>query len=266
MRLHLFAREEDGVVILPPNRVYKANASGIALLRHLERGGKISSFPGLREGERARQVNDFFMDLRDFAAGDTAGMDRRNSVEMIPFDFTYTSLPILGEIAVTYRCNNACRFCYASCGTAPRERGMTTGQIKRIIRIFKADAKIPFFSFTGGEPLLRRDLEDLITYAERRGLRTNLVSNGTLADAARARSLHASGLRTAQISVEAPEAELHDRLTASPGSFTRTLAGIKNLRDAGISVQTNTTITALNAERAPRMPRFLNHWAWTGSP
>jgi radical SAM protein with 4Fe4S-binding SPASM domain len=134
---------------------------------------------------------------------------------------------------------------------------MSLADAKRVIDVFVRDAQIPFFSFTGGEPLLHPDLEAMIRYARRRGLEVNLVTNGTLADPARARSLARAGLRTAQVSVEAPDPDLHDDLTASPGSFDRTLAGIRTLRAAGISVQTNTTITALNAGHAPRMPAFL---------
>ncbi len=272
MRPYLFVREEDEVVILPPNQVYKANSSGIALLKHLERGRRISRFAGLQDGERAHQVNDFFADLRDFCAGDTRGMDSRPSVERIPYTFHYTALPILGEIAVTYRCNNSCLFCYASCGSGARGCGggpqalggaggerseMTLAEIKRIIDIFKTEAHIPFFSFTGGEPLLRRDLEEMIRYARAIGLRVNLITNATMADPSRSRRLRKSGLTTAQVSVESPDEEIHDRLTASPGSFRRTLQGIRSLQEAGIAVQTNTTITAANAGSAPQMPAFL---------
>ncbi len=272
IRPYLFVREEDGVVILPPNQVYKANETGIGILKYLERGSSIRKLPGLSDGERARQVDDFFRDLRDFCAGDTRGMDSRPSVETIPYTFSYTAFPVLAELAVTYRCNNSCLFCYAGCGQAAHgtesagfagaapagmEREMTLGEVKRIIRVFKEDARVPFFSFTGGEPLLRKDLEAMIRYARREGLRVNLITNATLADPQRARSLSASGLDTAQVSVESAEEGTHDFLTKSPGSFRRTLGGIRNLREAGISVQTNTTITALNAKGAERMPAFL---------
>ena len=59
------------------------------------------------------------------------------------------------------------------------------------------------------------------------------------------------------MSIESPEPEIHDLLTARPGSFRATLEGIRCLQKAGISVQTNTTVTATNAPDAPRMPRFL---------
>ncbi len=269
---HIFARDDDGVVILPPNQVYKANSTGIAILRHLQAGGKAADIPGMSDGARAQQVAAFVSDLRALYLGESAS-DGRAPYETVPYSFSYTSLPILGEIAVTYRCNNACIFCYAGCGThdegcgtsgftaTPRsaagDREMSLAEVKRIIRVFKEEAKIPFFSFTGGEPLLRDDLEEMIRYARGMRLEVNLISNGILATTRRARSLYRAGLRTAQISVESPDAPAHDALTDRPGSFRATLDGIHALQAAGVSVQTNTTVTALNAGDAPRMPAFL---------
>jgi radical SAM protein with 4Fe4S-binding SPASM domain len=129
--------------------------------------------------------------------------------------------------------------------------------MERIIDIFREKAKIPFFSFTGGEPLLREDLETLIAYAVGRHLRVNLITNGTLASPERARSLYEAGLRTAQVSLESPDPAIHDRLCGAPGSHARTLAGIRALQDAGIRVQTNSTLTKPNRESLLSMPAFL---------
>ena len=108
-----------------------------------------------------------------------------------------------------------------------------------------------------GSPLLRPDLEELAAYARDLGLRTNLITNGSLATSERARSLKAAGIDTAQVSLESPEAAVHDILCGRPGAWERTVAGIANLREAGISVQTNTTITARNREGLARLPAFL---------
>jgi radical SAM protein with 4Fe4S-binding SPASM domain len=290
-RHHIHAREEDGVVILPPNQVYKANATGIAIVRHMLGGGKVADIPGIEQEERAQQVVGFVSDLRALYLGEPAA-DGKSPFETVPYDFQYTTLPILGEIAVTYRCNNACLFCYAGCGTHetgcgthetgcgtdarcgadPNERGasrvrmpnavtgateMSLTEIKRVIGLFKTEAKIPFFSFTGGEPTLRSDLEDMIVFARRQRLQVNLITNATLIDKKRARSLFKAGLRTAQVSIESSDAETHDTLTARPGSFAATLEGIHCLQKAGVSVQTNTTVNALNASAVARMPLFL---------
>jgi len=257
----IFAREEDGVLILPPNRVYKANKTAIELIQSLQSGKKIRHLriPG---GPVAEDINRFFMDLSNLIEDKTGGVPDCPSVESVPYSFSYTSLPILGEIAVTYRCNNKCLFCYAGCGaggctTGKSKKEMSSDEIKKIITLFKKEARIPFFSFTGGEPLVRDDLEYMIRYARSLQLSVNLITNATLVDSARAKSLRKSGLRTAQVSLESDSPEEHDMLTGRNGAFNETLKGIACLQHAGIEVQTNTTISAVNRETAPRLPGYL---------
>lgn len=259
LRDYVFVREEDNVLILPPNMVYKTNATGIRVLRLLDAGLRLEKIPGIGAAE-LRDIARFLSDIKDICEGKPVATER------IAFGFDFTRLPILGEIALTYRCNNRCLFCYAGCGQASCGQGsplgvsgeeLDTAGVKRVIDIFREKAKIPFFSFTGGEPLLREDVEELIAYAGKRHLRVNLISNGTLADADRARSLYRAGLRTAQISLESPDASLHDRLCGLEGAQARTLAGIAALQAAGIKVQTNSTLTRLNRESLAAMPAFL---------
>ena len=95
---HIFAREEDGVVILPPNQVYKANATGIAIVRHMIAGGKVKDIPGIAVAERARQVAAFVSSLRALYLGEPGDAA---PLETVPYTFHFTQLPILGEIAVT---------------------------------------------------------------------------------------------------------------------------------------------------------------------
>ena len=261
---YIFSREEDGVLILPPNRVYKINNSGASLVQSLKKGNKITSLLHGALPEQILSVELFFKTLSDLYSGRTSG-----ALERVPYTFDFTRLPILGEIAVTYRCNNRCIFCYAGCGTEAdsdtnansvtneSNGDLSTDEWKKIIQIFRDEAKIPFFSFTGGEPLVRTDLEELIFFAVDLGLEVNLVSNGTLATEKRAVSLYKAGLKTAQISIEAPGAELHDYLAGRTGSFEETVSGIKALMNAGVSVQTNTTITRANREVAAALPAFI---------
>lgn len=286
----LLFRAEDGVLILPPNRVYKLGGSGAAVLDWLSRGGRLRDIPGM-DGVRAADIETFFSEIEDASSGRPVELGR------VPYDFTFTRLPVIGELALTYRCNSACLFCYAGCGedaalasgnargeagseaagagtaaataegpcdascrsgpVIPGKAELSTAEAKRVIRMFREEAKIPFFSFTGGEPLLRDDLEELAAYARDQGLRTNLITNGSLATADRAASLRAAGIETAQVSLESPDLEVHDALVSRKGGFERTVAGIANLLKAGISVQTNTTLTTLNRESLARLPSFL---------
>jgi radical SAM protein with 4Fe4S-binding SPASM domain len=248
IKKYIYVRSFDRVLILPPNKVYKLNQTGAALLEALLKGKKISCFHFLEDETKAEQVHNFFCDLKAFFQGCPELPEQRRAVETTPFGFDFTLLPILGEIAVTYRCNNNCSFCYIG-NRHMRERQsgeLKLSEIKKIMRIFKYKAQIPFFSFTGGEPLLRDDLEKMISCAVRLGLRVNLITNGTLASKKRAQSLRQS-----------PLPEVHDGLTGASGSFKRTLEGIQNLQQAGISVQTNTTINRKNIASLRDLPLFL---------
>ncbi len=282
-------RPEDSVLILPPNRVYKLGGSGAQVLAFLGKGGSLADIPGM-DADKASDLERFFAELEAASAG------RAVALERVPYDFAFTRLPVLGELALTYRCNERCRFCYAGCGDAPctgaqaarasgdgREpagaalpgaaltgaahsgaalaegagRELSTAEAKRIIDLFRDEAKIPFYSFTGGEPLHRPDLEELAAYAISRGLRVNLITNGSLAGPERAASLKAAGFDTAQVSLESPDPGIHDALCGVPGAFARTTAGIRALKAAGISVQTNSTVTRENRESLLRLPAFL---------
>ncbi len=249
---YVHLRAEDKVLILPPNRVYKLNESGYGILAHLSRGGRLRDLPLWRDG-REEETRAFFDGLRRVYDGEAEVTDR------LPYDFDFTRLPILGEIALTYRCNHACRFCYAGCGGAPASgsREMSEREVRRVIDVFRKEAQIPFFSFTGGEPTLREDLPSLVRYGKRKGFRVNLITNGTLVAGRLASRLKAAGLDSAQVSLEAADPALHDSLTSRPGSHARALAGIRALMDSGIPVQTNTTMNRLNEEELVRMPAFL---------
>lgn len=281
VRDYVFVREEDRVVILPPNMVYKTNETGLKILAMLDSGLRFDKIPGM-DDEKLRDIASFLSDIRDICEG------REVTTELVAFGFDFNRLPILGEIALTYRCNNRCLFCYAGCGAGgscgrggrlkksvfekngvgidvaqPRfgaggvNAEMNARDIERIIDIFREKAKIPFFSFTGGEPLLREDLERFIAYAAKRHLRVNLITNGTLASRERARSLYRAGLRTAQVSLESPDEGIHDHLCGAQGAHARTLVGIEALQTAGIRVQTNSTLTAPNRESLLEMPAYL---------
>jgi radical SAM protein with 4Fe4S-binding SPASM domain len=272
IRPWLLVRGEDAVLIVPPNRVYKLGGSALGLLSWLDADGSLLRMPGLNE-VRAGELLAFFEELRAAYEGRAPEGRRPDGTEgfgRVAYDFDFTRLPVLGEAAITYRCNERCRFCYAACGEgtcsspslADAAAGadadeLSTKEWKRVIRIFKDEAKIPFFSFTGGEPLLRADLEELASYAREIGLRVNLITNGSLATAARAASLKAAGIDTAQVSLESPVAAIHDGLCGVPGAWERTVAGIRELLAAGVAVQTNSTLTALNRASLLGLPAFL---------
>lgn len=261
VRPWLMPREEDSILIVPPNLVYKLGGAGFPLMQWLDEGHRVVEIPGMNE-ERAKQCSQFLEAIVAVAEGRRP--ESMDILDTVPYGFDFSRLPILGELALTYRCNARCRFCYAGCGgegelaAIGHGREVSTKEAKQIIDIFRNEAKIPFFSFTGGEPLLRPDLEELAAYACSIGLRVNLITNGTLITPKRAVSLARAGIDSAQVSLESPDSRIHDALCGLPGAWDKTVSGIKSLQDAGIAVQTNSTLTAINRDSLYGYPEFAS--------
>lgn len=262
IRPHVFVRRRDSLLILMPNQAYHLNETGLFLLTRTLAGTPIRRVLGRamakddQTAERAQEVNDFFCDIRALVMGCLREGYGRRAVEQVPFSRGATILPVLSEIAVTYRCNLECRFCYAGCSCAkkPDAGEMTAEEIGIVLRRIRNEAEVPSVSFTGGEPTVREDLPKLIRSAVRIGLRVNLITNGALVSRSLARELKRAGLRSAQVSVEGPNAEIHDALTRVPGSFDQTMIGIEALKGQGIYVHTHTTINRVNADYVSDMP------------
>jgi len=254
VRRYLFVREEDSLLIIVPNQAYKLNPTGLAVLKALLRGASIRQVINALgdQPDKCRDVHVFMCDVRAALCGCLREGDQRSAIQTVPFRLPFNTLPVLSEIAVTYRCNLRCDFCYAGCPRSA-EGEMSTGEVYRVLEIIRHDAKVPSVSFTGGEPTLRDDLARLVRHAVKLDLRTNLITNGTLLDARRVRRLARAGLDSAQVSVEGPTPDVHDTLTHVSGSWTRTIDGIRNLQAAGIRVHANTTINRANIDHLEGM-------------
>jgi len=158
----------------------------------------------------------------------------------------------LGPVVVyncTNRCNLKCLHCYSSSGRSYHDDELTTAQAKQLLRGL-AEANCPVVLFSGGEPLLRSDLVELLVEAKQAGLRTVISTNGTLIDSDTAKKLAEVGLSYAGISLDGDE-QFHDRFRHAKGSFKATLAGIENCKKAGIKTGLRFTITKANADQVP---------------
>lgn len=272
---YIYVRRRDSLLILLPNQAYKLNRTGRELLDRTIRGQSIVSVLESRKVGSSKDeqvlddVHSFFCDLRSLVMGCLGEGTGRRAVEEAPFERPHNLLPVLSEIALTYRCNLSCRFCYAGCrcradsheSTKDRrhegrpfsfrrsvtEGEMSTQQVRRVLGIIRRDADVPSVSWTGGEPTLRDDLVELTRYAVEIGLRVNLITNATMLTPRLVRDLREAGLSSAQVSLEGPDAQVHDSLTRVSGSFDRTVAGLGLLQDAGLHVHTNTTVNRVNA-------------------
>ncbi|HOJ32939.1 MAG TPA: radical SAM protein [Candidatus Hydrogenedentes bacterium] len=263
IRPFVHVRRRDNLLIKIPNEAFKLNESGVQILLRLFSGEPIMTLWRSFGGDEVvqRDLYHFFIALKQALQGCLNEQAPPQGAVIQPFTLGFSALPILSEVALTYRCNLRCRFCYAGCGkgSASALPEMSTDEVKRVLRCIREDADVPSVSFTGGEPTLRDDLEHLVTFARRElQMHVNLITNGTRIDAQRAVALAEAGLNSAQVSLEAPCEEVHDRLTGVPGSFLRALECIRCLQEVGIRVHTNTTLTRANLEHASAMPAFVH--------
>jgi radical SAM protein with 4Fe4S-binding SPASM domain len=139
--------------------------------------------------------------------------------------------------------------CYSS-STADRSSDeLSTAEARQLLSGL-AEVNCPAVLFTGGEPLLRDDLFELLAEAGRLGLQTVISSNGTLIDSAAADKLAEVGVNYVGISIDGDQ-EFHDRFRQVKGSFKAALEGIESCKKAGIKTGLRFTITKSNARQIP---------------
>ncbi len=145
----------------------------------------------------------------------------------------------------TRRCNLYCSHCYAGADLEAGSGEFSTAEAKRFLEQL-ADYGAPVILFSGGEPLVRDDLVELVDYAADLGLRPVLSSNGTLITPEKATALRDAGLKYAGISVDGLP-ERNDAFRGEDGAFDAAVRGIENCLDAGLKTGLRYTITEANA-------------------
>ena len=178
--------------------------------------------------------------------------DRR----MVHADFDQAPFTIAWE--VTRACAYACVHCRADAQHNPHPLELSTEEGFRLIDRFAAFGNSPILIFTGGDPMMRRDLFELIAYATKKGLRCSLTPTATaLATKKRLQQARDAGIRRIALSLDAPRAEVHDDFRKVQGSWQRTMDILHRAHDVGLSVQVNTTVAKHNAHILPEMVPFI---------
>lgn len=155
----------------------------------------------------------------------------------------------------TLRCNLKCKHCGSSCdGSAPPGELGT----QQVLDVFQTicedfDTKNMTLAITGGEPLIRPDLEEVTQFASKAGMRVGMVTNATLATVPRVRDLVRCGMSIASVSIDGPAA-LHDAVRGE-GSFARTMAGVAALKEGGIR-----SIEIITCVRPANLPFLDETW------
>lgn len=156
---------------------------------------------------------------------------------------------------VTRRCNLRCAHCRAAAEDHPYAGEFSPEEARELVEQI-ARVRPQVLILSGGEPLMRPDLEEIVEAAAARGLQVALATNGCLVDRERARALRAAGLRRASISLDGATPAVHDGFRGVPGAFERSLAGLEALRAAGVEVQLNATATARTVGEIPQLFRL----------
>ncbi len=154
----------------------------------------------------------------------------------------------------TNACNMYCDHCYRDAGSKAAEE-LTTAEAKTMLeQIARAGFKIMIFS--GGEPLLRPDLLELVAYANKLSLKPVFGTNGTLLTSKTVSELKEAGARGMGISLDSLDSEKHDSLRRKPGAWQGAVQGMRNCRQMGLPFQLHTTVMEWNSSELEELTDF----------
>lgn len=157
-----------------------------------------------------------------------------------------TPLVVIWE--VTRACDLACFHCRASAQPGRNPLELSTVEGKKLIDDI-AQLDPPIFIFTGGDPLKRPDIYELVEYAANKYLHPAMTPSATpLLSRESLMSLKQAGLRRLALSLDGPTPELHDSFRGVTGSFARTLDAMYWANEIGLPVQVNTTVSKRNID------------------
>jgi len=160
------------------------------------------------------------------------------------------------DLKIGFYCNNSCKFCVQG-----KKRNIygnrPTDVLKKIIKT--AAKKAPAIVFTGGEPTIHEGFLELVAEAKKSGFKEiQIQSNGRMFVYKKFCEMTISaGANEFSPALHGHIAEIHDFLTSAPGSFNQTTQGIRNLKDLGQRVITNTVITVKNYKFLPQLAQLL---------
>lgn len=170
--------------------------------------------------------------------------------------------PALGTLMVTYRCNFHCTMCdmplKAHIHQQQGKQEFSTERFKEIIREF-SELGVPGIGFTGGEPLLREDIFELMAETRRLGMIAHLNTNGWLLEDKQARNIIDVGVDSVNISLDGATADTHDRIRNQKGSFDRAinaverLVNLKQKRSSHVRIKTVAVIDETNIDEVPQI-------------
>ena len=160
----------------------------------------------------------------------------------------FDETPFLAIWEITQSCDLACKHCRAAAQPIPHPDELTNAEAKALIDQIAA-MHVPIFVFTGGDPMKRKDVFELIRYAADKGVQVAVTPSATPLLTREAMFKHKeAGLVRLGISLDGSTPEIHDTFRGLPGAWARTIQAIEWANEAGIPIQVHTTISRHNAQ------------------
>jgi len=165
--------------------------------------------------------------------------------------------PIHPVYEVTASCNLRCIHCHARGGEIFKDE-LDTGDAKKVVENIAGVREFRTLVFTGGEPLVRRDIYELMRYASDIGFHTVLATNATLITQGVARRLKENKVKGVAASIDFVEPARHDEYRGVSGAFEAALRGISNAQREGLYIQVNITISKRNITQLRELTKLAD--------
>lgn len=166
--------------------------------------------------------------------------------------------PLMLYYEVTQACDLVCKHCRASAQPTAHPQELSSQTARNLIWEASQFPRKPNIVFTGGDPLKRADIYELIAWATECGLTVALTPSATpLATPSALRRAKEAGVTALGISLDGADPATHDAFRGWEGSFSRTLEILATGRDLGFYLQVNTTITRRNVDQVDAMAELL---------
>jgi radical SAM protein with 4Fe4S-binding SPASM domain len=167
-------------------------------------------------------------------------------------------IPLYVKIKLNYACNLRCEMCKH--WRLKREDPLPAAYFHSLIDDL-AQLGCRKIHLSGGEPLLRSEMPELVAHASQLGMRVTLTTNGTLVDKALAKQLVQAGLRGVSVSIDSPVRKVHDHIRGVPGAWKKSLRAVQFFRrythKGKLTIRVNTVVSRLNYDSLVGLPDLL---------
>ncbi|MDR7545178.1 MAG: TIGR04053 family radical SAM/SPASM domain-containing protein [Armatimonadota bacterium] len=173
--------------------------------------------------------------------------------------YVFDRAPMLLYWELTRACDLACKHCRAEAVVDRDPDELTTGEAQALLeQILDFGAPFPHVVFTGGDPLKRPDLYELVAHARTLGIGASLAPSGTtLLTRDAIRRLREAGIQSMSLSLDGSNADRHDTFRGVPGCFDTTMAAARWVAEEGLPLQINTLVTDETAADLPAIYELL---------